>query len=129
MHFLPTRRWGKTTPKACPLLSIPHADVQCDVFSRFGCSFFAYSWKLPAYNWKLPAYLQLIILAFLLTVGAFLLTVLASLLTVGAFFAYSGKVRLIRAFRDCKKKRSLTVRKKALLGPNWGLFLHQRVPH
>ena len=56
-------------------------------------------------------YLQLTILAFLLTVGAFLLTVLACLLTVGAFFAYSGKVRLIRALRDCKQ-RSLTASKK-----------------
>ena len=57
-------------------------------------------------------YLQLKILAFLLTIGAFLLTILFSLLTVGAFFAYSGKVRLIRALRDCKQ-RSLTVSKKA----------------
>ena len=57
-------------------------------------------------------YLQLTILAFLLTPGAFLLTVLASLLTIGAFFDYSGKVRLIRAWRDCKQ-RSLTVSKKA----------------
>ena len=57
-------------------------------------------------------YLQLTILAFLLTIGAFLLTALASLLAIGAFFAYSGKVRLIRALRDCKQ-RSLTVSKKA----------------
>ena len=57
-------------------------------------------------------YLQLTILAFLLTAGAFLFTVLASLLTVGAFLCYSGKVRLIRALRDCKQ-RSLTVSKKA----------------
>ena len=49
--------------------------------------------------------LQVPILAFLLTVGAFLLTVLA-------FFAYCGKVRLIRALRDCKQ-RSSTVSKKA----------------
>ena len=70
---------------------------------------FAYSWKLPAYSG-----------AFLLSVdnfsfftysGAFLLTVLAFLLTVGVFFAYSGKLRLIRALRDCKQ-RSLTVSKK-----------------
>ena len=57
-------------------------------------------------------YLQLTILAFLLTIGAFLLTVLASLLTIGAFFAYSGKVRIIRALTDCKQ-RSLTVSKEA----------------
>ena len=57
-------------------------------------------------------YLQLTILAFLLTIGAFWLTASAFLLTVGAFFAYSGKVRPIRALRDCKQ-RSLTVSKKA----------------
>ena len=34
------------------------------------------------------------------------------LLIVGAFFAYSGKVRLIRALRDCKQ-RSSTVSKTA----------------
>ena len=34
------------------------------------------------------------------------------MLTIGAFFAYSGKVRLKRALRDCKQ-RSLTVSKKA----------------
>ena len=54
-----------------------------------GCSFFAYSWKLPAYSGAF--YLQLTILAFLLTVGAFLLTILASLLTVGAFLLTVGK--------------------------------------
>ena len=59
-------------------------------------------------------YLQLTILALLLTVGALLLTILAFLLTFGAFFffAYSGKVRLIRPLRDCMQ-RSLTVSKKA----------------
>ena len=74
--------------------------------------------------------------AFLLTVGSFLLTVelfdlqltslafftynwsffaysFSFLLTVGAFFAYSGKVRLIRALWDCKQ-RSLVVSKKKL---------------
>ena len=56
-------------------------------------------------------YLQMTSLAFLLTIGAFLLTFLASLLTVGAFFAYSWKVLLISALRDCKQ-RSLTVSKK-----------------
>ena len=56
--------------------------------------------------------LQLTLLAFLLTIGAFSLTGLAFLLTIGAFFAYSGKVHLIRALRDCKQ-RSLTVSKKA----------------
>ena len=69
---------------------------------------------------------------FLLTVGLFLLTIdnlsfftdswsffsltaLAFLFTIGAFLLtlpYSGKVRLIRALRDCKQ-RSLTVSKKA----------------
>ena len=54
--------------------------------------------------------LQLTNLAFILTVGAFLLTILALFLTVGAFLTYNGKVRLIRALRDCKQ-RSLTVSK------------------
>ena len=81
-------------------------------------------------------YLQLTILAFLLTVRSFLLTVelfclqLTSLafftynwsffaynfsflyLQLELFFAYNGKVRLIRALTDCKQ-RSLTVSKKA----------------
>ena len=70
---------------------------------------FAYNWKLPAYSGAF--YLQLTILAFLLTIGVFLLTALASLLTIGVFFAYSGKVHLKRASRDCKQ-RSLTVSKK-----------------
>ena len=51
--------------------------------------------------WGGPATL----VSFLLAVGAFLLTILAVLLTVGVFFcAYSGKVRLIRALRDCKPR-------------------------
>ena len=61
----------------------------------WGCSFFAYNWKLPAYN---KAFL-LTILAFLLTADNF------SLFTyIWSFFAYSGKVRLIRALRDCKQR-------------------------
>ena len=75
-----------------------------------GCSFFAYSWKLPAYS------------------GAFLLTIdKLSFFTYNwsffaynfsffayswSLFAYNGKVRLIKALRDCKQ-RSLTVSKKA----------------
>ena len=57
-------------------------------------------------------YLQLTILALLLTVGAFLLTALAFFPYSWSFFACNGKVRLIRALRDCKR-RSLTVSKKA----------------
>ena len=61
--------------------------------------------------------LQLTIFAFLLAVGAFFsLTILACLLTLGVFFADSGKVRLIRALRDCKQ-RSSTVSKKAPIVP------------
>ena len=56
--------------------------------------------------------LQLTTLAFLLTVGAFALTVLAFFTCSWSFFAYSGKVRLISALKDCKQ-RSLTVSKKA----------------
>ena len=47
-----------------------------------GCSFSAYSWKLPAYSE--PFYLQLTILASLLTVGAFSIITLVFILTVGA---------------------------------------------
>ena len=54
-----------------------------------GCSFFAYSWKLPAYS---GAFLLTVAnFSFLITVGAFLLTILASLLTVGAFLLTVGK--------------------------------------
>ena len=56
--------------------------------------------------------LQLTILVFCLQLEFFLLTALAFLLTSGIFFAYGGKVRLIRALRECKQ-RSLTVSKKA----------------
>ena len=55
-------------------------------------------------------YLQLTILV-LLTIGALLLTALPFLLTIGAFLL-CGKVRLIRALRDCKQ-RSLTASKEA----------------
>ena len=77
---------------------------------RFGCSFFAYSWKLPAYSG-----------AFSLTVDNFsffayswsFFTYSFSFSTYSwSFFAYSGKVRLIRALRGCKQ-RSSTVSKKA----------------
>ena len=75
-----------------------------------GCGFFAYSWKLPAYSG-----------AFLLTVDNFGFCTYSwsffpysfSFFTYSwSFLAYSGKVRLIRALRDCKQ-RSLTVSKKA----------------
>ena len=54
-----------------------------------GCSFFAYSWKLPAYS---GAFLLTVDnFSFLLTIGAFLLTILALLLTIGAFLLTVGK--------------------------------------
>ena len=56
-------------------------------------------------------YSQLTIIAVALTVGAFSLTALAFFTYNWSFFGYSGKVRLIRALRDCKQ-RSLTVSKK-----------------
>ena len=82
---------------------------------RFGCSFMAYSWKLPSYSGAVLLTVDDNFGAFLLTIGAFLLTKLAfSMFTYSwrSFFAYSGKVHLIRALRDCKQ-RSLTVSKKA----------------
>ena len=76
-----------------------------------GCGFFAYSWKLPAYSG-----------AFLLTVdnfsfstynwSSFAYSFSFPCLQLELFFAYGGKVRLIRALRDCKQ-RSFTVSKKA----------------
>ena len=75
-----------------------------------GCGFFAYSWKLPAYSGVL----------FLLTVDSFrFFTYSWSFFTYSfspfylqlELFAYSGKVRLIRALGDCKQ-RNLTVSKK-----------------
>ena len=57
-------------------------------------------------------YLQLTIFALLLTDGAFSLTILAFYLQLEFFVAYSGKVHLISALRDCKQ-RSLTVSKTA----------------
>ena len=65
--------------------------------------------QLFAYNWKLPAYNG----AFLLPVDKFSFFAYSwSFFTyILSLFAYSGKVRLIGALRDCKQ-RSLTVRKK-----------------
>ena len=78
--------------------------------SSLDAAFFGHSWKLAAYS---GAFLLAVDnFSFLLTVGAFLLQFLVFLLTVGAFFAYSGKVPLIRALRDCKR-RSSTVSKNA----------------
>ena len=59
-------------------------------------AFSAYTWKLPAYS-----------VAFLLTADT------CSFFPYSwSFLAYTGKVRLIRALRDCKQ-RSSTVSKKA----------------
>ena len=57
-------------------------------------------------------YLQLTILACLLTVGAFFAYNFSFFAYSWSFLAYSGKVRLIRALRDCKQRGS-TVSKKA----------------
>ena len=57
-------------------------------------------------------YLQLTSLAYLLTVGVFLAYSFSFFTYSWSFFVYSGKVRLIRALRDCKQ-RSLTVSKKS----------------
>ena len=65
------------------------AGVLAQMNSIFGCSFFAYNWKLPAYNGAFL--LTFDKYSFLLTVGAFWLTILASLLTVGAFLLTMGK--------------------------------------
>ena len=75
-----------------------------------GCSCFDYSWKLAAYS---GAFLLAVDnFSFLLAVGAFLLTIELFFGCNWSFFAYSGKVRLIGALRNCKQ-RSLTLSKKA----------------
>ena len=58
-------------------------------------------WGFFTYNWHFTFHLQLELFACILTF----------LLTIGASFAYSGKLRPIRALRDCKQ-RSSTVSKK-----------------
>ena len=65
-------------------------------------SFFTYNWSFFAYNFSF----------FLLTIGAFLLTMGNVFTHSWSFLAYNGKVRLIRALRDCKP-RSSTVSKQA----------------
>ena len=90
--------------------SVSEMDTFVSLINYNGCSFFAYSWKLPAYSG-----------AFLLTGANFSFFAYSwsffaysfSFFTYNwSFFAYSGKVRLIRALSDCKQ-RSLTVSKKA----------------
>ena len=77
---------------------------------KCGCGFVAYSWKLPTYSG-----------AFLLTIDTFSFFAYSwsfsayncSFFTYNSsFLAYNGRVRLIRALRDCKQ-RSSTVSKKA----------------
>ena len=84
---------------ACPVVLQKH--VLCVPFLH-GCGFFAHSWKLPAYSG-----------ASLLTVDKFsfftynwsFFAYSFSFFTYSwSFFTYSGKVRLIRALRDCKKR-------------------------
>ena len=99
---------GEFEPKSCckGLLLLFPSFTPCS----YGCGFFGYSWELPAYSG-----------AFLLTIDNFgffacnwsFFAYSFSFLTHSwSSFAYSGKVRLIRALRDCKQ-RSLTVSKKA----------------
>ena len=92
----------------------------------WGCSFFACDWKLLAYSG-----------AFLLTVDNFsFFTYNLSFFTYNfsfftyswSFLAYSGKVRLISALRDCKRRSLIvsknvpTVSKKASFFDTWHLF-------
>ena len=64
-----------------------------------GCSFFAYSWKLPAYSGAF--FLTVDNLSFYTYNWSFLLTALAFLLTVGAFML---TVRLIRPLGTVSKE-------------------------
>ena len=77
-----------------------------------GCGFFCLQLEASCLQWSFVTHivLQLTILAFLLTLG---LAYSFSFFTCNcSFFAYNGKVRLIRALRDCEQ-RSLTESKKA----------------
>ena len=103
-------RGGKTLPGWGGPETVFLEGVPRPSLSFCGCSFFAYSWKLPACSG-----------AFLLTVDNFSFFTYSwsffaysfSFFTYSwSFFAYSGKVLLIRALRDCKQ-RSLGVSKKA----------------
>ena len=76
----------------------------------FGCSFFAYSWKLPAYSGDF--FLTVDHFSFLTYNSSFFAYSFSFFTYNWSFFAYSGKVHLISALRDCKQ-RSLTVSKKA----------------
>ena len=100
-------------------------------FQDIGCSFFAYSWKLPAYSalhthccGPFPeGYLRTLRqtgpgpnfcsdnFSFSTYSWSFFAYSLSFSTYSWSFFAYSGKVLLIRALRDCKQ-RSLTVSKK-----------------
>ena len=110
---------SRTSSQTCPIL-------QCDGWStpewrerestratQEGCScLFAYA--VGSFLLTVEVfYLQLTISAFLLTIGAFFAYKFSFSACNWSFFAYNRKVRLIRAFRDCKQ-RSLTVSKKAL---------------
>ena len=59
-------------------------ELSKDTAEDLGCSFFAYSWKLPAYNGAFLLTVDNFSLAFMLTIAAFALTIFAFLLTVGA---------------------------------------------
>ena len=78
-------------------------------FSKDG-AFFAYSWKLPAYSGALL--LTVDNFSFFTYSWSFFAYSFSFFTYSWSFLAYSGKVRLIRALRDCKQ-RSLTVSKKA----------------
>ena len=71
-------------------------------FDSFGCSFFAYSRKLPPYS---GTFLHTVVFGSFLTYNWNLFTYNWS------FFAYSGKVHLISTITDCKQGRS-TARKE-----------------
>ena len=112
-------RWGLKRPQSAP----KRPDLPGPISPRFslkiwglsrgfekGCSFFAYSWKLPAYSGTF--FLTVDTFSFFTYSWSFFAYSFSFLAYSWSFFAYSGKVRLIRALRDCKQ-RSSTVSKKA----------------
>ena len=97
------------------LIHQEHFEKVSNIFGMGVCAFFECGFLLTVESFLLTAELfclQLTILVFTYSWSCFGYSLSLFTYTVGVFFAYSGKVHLIRALRDCKQ-RSLTVSNKA----------------
>ena len=79
--------------------------------SSFRMRFFAYSWKLPAYSGAFLVTIDNV--SFLAYSWSFFACSFSFLTYSWSFFACSGKVRLIRALRNCKQRSLMVSRKTA----------------